>query len=173
MTTQETVTSNEAEQPPQPETVSVLAKARDEWLETAEGMRAEDTSTLIHSGDPDYYQRNRLSAAFFAGVNWMFRELAEAKHLHCETIEQRTNCIGELERLRAELAELRATAKKRGGASVGILDWLEEENARLRQALEEVAEGKGAFSLDSLTHAGNTIENMMSIAERALASTEP
>ena len=111
MTTQETVTSNEAEQPPQPETVSVLAKARDEWLETAEGMRAEDTSTLIHSGDPDYYQRSRLSAAFFAGVNWMFRELTEAKHLHCETIEQRTNCIGELERLRAACKHLLAFFK--------------------------------------------------------------
>lgn len=38
----------------------------------------------------------------------------------------------------------------------------------LRTALEEVDEGMGAFSLDPLKHASNTIENMKLIAYKAL-----
>ncbi len=36
------------------------------------------------------------------------------------------------------------------------------------EALEEIEKGVGAFSTDPLTHAGNTIENMKSIATEAI-----
>jgi hypothetical protein len=49
---------------------------------------------------------------------------------------------------------------------------LERENAELRAALEEIAEGSGAFSRDPLTHAANCIDNMKSIARAALANTK-
>ena len=39
---------------------------------------------------------------------------------------------------------------------------------RYEDALREIAEGKGAFSRDPLTHAGNVIENLVAIAEEAL-----
>ena len=40
--------------------------------------------------------------------------------------------------------------------------------APLVDALEEIQKGEGEFSLDHLTHANNTIENMKSIAKKAL-----
>jgi len=39
----------------------------------------------------------------------------------------------------------------------------------LQEALVEISWGEGAFSRDPLTHAGNTIENMKSIARTALS----
>ena len=44
----------------------------------------------------------------------------------------------------------------------------DEEIARLRQALAEVAEGSGPYARDPLAHATNTIEYMVSIAQGAL-----
>ena len=38
----------------------------------------------------------------------------------------------------------------------------------LLEALEEIAKCEGPFSRDQLAHAGNVIENMASIAERAI-----
>jgi hypothetical protein len=49
---------------------------------------------------------------------------------------------------------------------------LERENAELRTALEEIAEGSGAFSRDPLTHAANCIDNMKALARAALANTK-
>ena len=40
----------------------------------------------------------------------------------------------------------------------------------MRTALEEILEGKGAFSRDPLTHASNTIDDMKEIARKALAA---
>ena len=45
------------------------------------------------------------------------------------------------------------------------------KNAELRAALEKIAEGKGAFSLDPLTHASNTIDDMKALANAALGET--
>jgi len=45
---------------------------------------------------------------------------------------------------------------------------LRVENEQLKLALKEIAKGEGAFSLDPLTHASNTIDNMKEIAEKAL-----
>ena len=42
----------------------------------------------------------------------------------------------------------------------------------MRQALKEIAEGKGAYSLDHLTHAENTIRDMKELATEALAKVE-
>jgi len=42
----------------------------------------------------------------------------------------------------------------------------------LLAALEEIAKGEGAFSLDPLTHAGNTIENMKAIARAAIENAK-
>jgi DNA repair exonuclease SbcCD ATPase subunit len=39
---------------------------------------------------------------------------------------------------------------------------------RLRAALEEIAKGEGRYSKDPLTHASNTIEDMIEIAREAL-----
>ena len=38
------------------------------------------------------------------------------------------------------------------------------------EALKEIAEGKGRYSLDPLTHASNTIEDMKKLATDALES---
>lgn len=43
------------------------AKARYRWLESAEGKRAGDPATL-RTAEASYYLRNRLSAAFLAGM---------------------------------------------------------------------------------------------------------
>jgi len=42
----------------------------------------------------------------------------------------------------------------------------------LYEALKEISEGKGRFSLDPLTHASNTIEDMKNLALAALAKAE-
>ena len=47
-----------------------------------------------------------------------------------------------------------------------------EKVTLLREALRQITERKGAFSLDRLTHAENTIEAMAGIAEDALAATD-
>lgn len=44
--------------------------------------------------------------------------------------------------------------------------------ADLLEALKEISKGEGAFSLDHLTHACNTIESMKSIAIAAIAKAE-
>ena len=49
-----------------------------------------------------------------------------------------------------------------------VVDKLLEENQELIEALKIIAKGEGAFSRDPLTHAGNTIDNMISIAEKAI-----
>ena len=43
-----------------------------------------------------------------------------------------------------------------------------EKNIWMREALEEIAKKEGPFSTDQLTHAGNVIESMASIAEKVL-----
>jgi hypothetical protein len=49
----------------------------------------------------------------------------------------------------------------------------EEEKIRiLREALEEIAQGQGAFSLDRLTHAFNCIEHAKEVARAALEQTK-
>lgn len=50
---------------------------------------------------------------------------------------------------------------------------LESQLCRAREALEEIAKGEGAFSLDPLTHASNTIDSMKEIAKQALSSPGP
>ena len=49
---------------------------------------------------------------------------------------------------------------------------LEAENKRLRDALEKIAKGEGAFSRDRLEHATNVIENAIDLAKQALKETE-
>ena len=48
--------------------------------------------------------------------------------------------------------------------SVEFARTLEMENERLRAALETISKGRGEFSLDPLTHATNTIDDMKAIA---------
>lgn len=45
---------------------------------------------------------------------------------------------------------------------------VEYRNNKLREALEEIKKGDGAYDMDKLKHASNCIENMISIAEKAL-----
>ena len=44
------------------------------------------------------------------------------------------------------------------------------ENKRLKAALTEITRGEGSFSSDPLTHASNTIDNLIEIAQKALES---
>ncbi len=76
----------------------------------------------------------------------------------------------------SDLREIKAEPDKLLiNAGVSILK-LEEEikslKARedeLKEALKEISEGKGAFSLNHLEHAKNTITNMNDIAKEALS----
>jgi len=43
----------------------------------------------------------------------------------------------------------------------------------LREALVEISKGKGAYSMDRLTHAENTIRDMIGLATDVLAKTAP
>jgi len=47
-----------------------------------------------------------------------------------------------------------------------------EELQRLREALKEISKGEGAYSLDRLTHAENTIRAMKDLARAALGEKE-
>ncbi len=62
------------------------------------------------------------------------------------------------EMLRDTLVALEAAAKR---------------EAKLREALEEIEQGRGEFNQDPLTHASNTIKNLTSIARQALKGTAP
>ena len=46
------------------------------------------------------------------------------------------------------------------------------DNRRLKTALKEIAKAEGRYSMDKLTHASNTIDNMKKIANDALALTK-
>jgi hypothetical protein len=49
---------------------------------------------------------------------------------------------------------------------------LRADNEKLREGIKEIAEGKGAYSVDRQTHADNTIREMKFIAEQLLKETE-
>lgn len=49
---------------------------------------------------------------------------------------------------------------------------IEKERDALLEALKEISKGQGAFSMDHLTHAVNTIEDMKGIAKVAIAKAE-
>lgn len=55
----------------------------------------------------------------------------------------------------------------------GERDSLKAANKRLREALREISEGRGRFSLDNFEHARNTIEDMKELALAALAPATP
>ena len=48
------------------------------------------------------------------------------------------------------------------------IDQIEAENKELRESLKEIIKGDGAYDMDRLKHASNCIENMKSIALKAL-----
>ena len=73
----------------------------------------------------------------------------------------------EIETLRAEVKRLNHYVEL-AGRSMAQSHRLQAEVARLRAALAEVAKGEGPFSRDRFTHAANCVENMKSIAEKAL-----
>lgn len=52
---------------------SPLAKARDEWLASAEGEKCSNPLTLKTTADQRQYLENRLVSAFLAGADWMER----------------------------------------------------------------------------------------------------
>jgi hypothetical protein len=49
---------------------------------------------------------------------------------------------------------------------------LREKNSVLREALEEIAKGEGAFSRDPLTHAANCIDRAVATAKKVLEETK-
>ncbi len=58
---------------------SALAKARDHWLESADGKRASNPVTLSPLETCRQFLENRLRAAFIAGADWMERQKHERK----------------------------------------------------------------------------------------------
>lgn len=49
---------------------------------------------------------------------------------------------------------------------------LEKENELLLGALSDISEGKGRYNPDRLTHASNTIEDMVKLAKDAILESE-
>jgi len=49
---------------------------------------------------------------------------------------------------------------------------LDENKYAMYEALKQIARGEGRFSIDHLTHAENTIEAMLKIANEAIAKVE-
>ena len=47
---------------------------------------------------------------------------------------------------------------------------LSSEGAVMREALKEIAKGEGRYDMDQLKHASNTIEDMVHLANNALAT---
>jgi hypothetical protein len=62
--------------PPSVDMRSPLAKARDEWLASAEGLHCDDPSILRHR-EHAVFLTNRLVTAFRAGANWMEERTSE------------------------------------------------------------------------------------------------
>ena len=52
------------------------------------------------------------------------------------------------------------------------IERLTNELRDARKALEEIAEGKGRYNTDPLTHASNTVEDMIALATEALANKQ-
>lgn len=53
-----------------------------------------------------------------------------------------------------------------------VTEKLKAETRKMREALEEIQEGKGRYSLYRLTHASNTIDDMINLAKQALSHQE-
>jgi len=51
-----------------------------------------------------------------------------------------------------------------------VVDELNGKVAKLREALSEISKGEGAYSMDPMEHAKNTIENLTSLAKETLKS---
>jgi len=49
---------------------------------------------------------------------------------------------------------------------------MENKEKKLLKALKEISKGEGAYNLDPLKHASNTIDNMKSIALNAIKDFE-
>ncbi len=50
------------------------------------------------------------------------------------------------------------------------IERLSSEGAVMREALKEIAKGEGRYDMDQLKHASNTIEDMVHLANNALAT---
>jgi len=74
-----------------------------------------------------------------------------------------------VDNLRAEVERLRTREKEllKLPSIYAAEDWL-AEIARLREALEEIRAGKGAYNQDPLKHCTNTVEDIKRIADKAL-----
>lgn len=47
-----------------------LAQARDEWMESPDGLRCQEVGILLRPSNHQYL-KNRLETAFIAGAIWM------------------------------------------------------------------------------------------------------
>ena len=73
-----------------------------------------------------------------------------------------------IERLTNELQDARAEIRHEEISHTITID----QRDRARAALQEIVKGEGRFSTDRLTHAHNTIEDMISLATEALANKQ-
>ena len=132
------------------------------------------------------------NGAIVTSVNGYGQEIAcvwelgndDKKH-NAALIAAAPDMAAELERVRAKCERLQDELNKTEEAlSVSRMEQSELnyahdeitkltiDNARLLEALKEIAKGEGAFSLDQLKFAYNTIENMKEIAQTAIESAE-
>ena len=56
--------------------------------------------------------------------------------------------------------------------AANTLESLLTRNELLESALKEISKGVGAYSQDQLTNAGNTIDSMVKIADKAIADCD-
>ena len=69
------------------------------------------------------------------------------------------------------MSELRELANKICDAANEI-ERLTNELREARAALQEIVKGEGRYSTDRMTHANNTIEDMIALAVEALANKQ-
>lgn len=115
-----------------------------------------------------FYGPTTLPAVSADFARQLERELAAANnelyHIRKEQPKQRDYVSKLVEDLEAAKAELATT--RQGCATTATL---QAQCGAMREALEEITEGKGAFNRDQLIHASNVIDNMKAIARAALA----
>ena len=91
-------------------------------------------------------------------------ELDTAKRIARERQGDIIDLTKRLDEALARVQELEVECRDRADSEQSLMKWVDEYG----KALEEIQEGKGTYSLDPLTHASNTIRDMVAIATEAI-----
>uniref|UniRef100_A0A6M3LQN8 Uncharacterized protein n=1 Tax=viral metagenome TaxID=1070528 RepID=A0A6M3LQN8_9ZZZZ len=82
--------------------------------------------------------------------------------------DYKTDCEGTIKKLTICRTDNPYMGEQEQGANARLI----AESPMLLEALREIVQGKGEFSLDPLMHASNTIESMKAIARAAIEAAE-